>query len=268
VEVGASVGRSRTGVGRGGSVVAIGQPVILKEELCADVIVPIDLVVETRKEDVLLEFTRRRAAETVEVGLGGVTLRTADGCRTGEGGDWRRRAVKQWAGTAEAIVGEEVEELVLKDRTTYRATELVLLVHGGLEESWIGSGLATVVLGQRIECVQRRIAKVVEEIPMDGVGAGLGDGVNLSAGGLTELGRVARGGGFKLFDGVLREDVGSADSAATSLGEEGLLVVGPIDQIGVVKAGDAAIGDETGVAVGDYVGGEKNEVVVAAAIDG
>ena len=69
---------------------------------------------------------------------------------------------------------------------------------------------------------------------MDGVSAGFGDGVDLSAGGLTKLGRVARGGGFKFLDGVLREDVGSANSAATGLGEESLLV-GSVDQIGVVE---------------------------------
>ena len=103
---------------------------------------------------------------------------------------------------------------------------------------------------------------------MDGVGAGLGDGVDLSAGGLTELSRVARGGGFKLLDGVLRENIGSADSAATGLGEEGLLVIGSIDQIGVVKAGDTAVGDETRVAVGNYVGAKENEIIVAAAVDG
>ena len=103
---------------------------------------------------------------------------------------------------------------------------------------------------------------------MDGVGAGLGDGVDLAAGGLTELDGVVGGLGLELLDGVEGVDVGRAGGAAAGLGEEHLVVVGAVDVVLVVEAGDAVEADEAGAAVGHDVGREQDEVAPVAAVDG
>jgi len=46
-------------------------------------------------------------------------------------------------------------------------------------------------LGERVKCVQRGISQIVEEVTVKLIGAGLGDGVDLSTCRLAELRRVA-----------------------------------------------------------------------------
>ncbi len=103
---------------------------------------------------------------------------------------------------------------------------------------------------------------------MELVAAGFCDGVDDAAGGAAELSRVAYRGGLELRDGVDREDVGRADGTAAGFREELLIVVGAIDDVGVVDAGDAAIGEQAGGAVGDDVGRGEHEAVETAAADG
>jgi hypothetical protein len=78
-----------------------------------------------------------------------------------------------------------------------------MLLVGGLGEQ---ERVAAVVQGrplrEGIEGVQSRIAEVVEEVSVDLVATGLGDGVDNAAGGLTELSRVVGGFGMEFLDGV------------------------------------------------------------------
>src|SRR6202012_846304 len=89
---------------------------------------------------------------------------------------------------AEAVIGEEVKEFVLDERTAGAAAELLLLLDG-LGEVIVG-------LAEGVEGVERGIAEVVEEVAVEVVAAGFGDGVYLTAGGLAEFGAV--GGGSDL----------------------------------------------------------------------
>ena len=141
---------------------------------------------------------------------------------------------------------------------------------------WMGwvsrKGVAVVVqsleLAVGIERVQAGIAEVVEEIAVEVVGAGLGDGVDLTAGGLAEFDGVVGGLGLELLDGVERVDVGGTGGAAARLREEHLVVVGAVDVVLVVEAADAVEADEAGAAVLGDVGGEEDEGAPVAAGDG
>ncbi len=124
----------------------------------------------------------------------------------------------------------------------------------GVAPLWQGLEL---VVG--VEGVERGVTQGVEEIAMDGVGAALGDGVDLAAGGLTELDGVVGGLGLELLDGVDRVDVWSSRGAATGLREEHLVVVGTVDVVLVVEAADAVEADQTRAAILDDVGGEQDE---------
>ena len=108
---------------------------------------------------------------------------------------------------AEAVVGEEEEEAVLEDGPADGAAELLLLVNRLGEKE----GVAVVVEGLElvvgIKGVERWIAEVVEGVAVEVVGAGLRDGVDLSAGGLAELDGVIGGLGLELLDGVDGVDV-------------------------------------------------------------
>src|SRR5271155_2781045 len=91
------------------------------------------------------------------------------------------------------------------------------------------------------------------------VGARLGDGVDLTTGGLTELDRVVRRLGLELLDGVDGVDVGSTGGATTGLGEEHLIVVRAVDVVLVVEAADAMEADEAGAAVWGHIGRVQDE---------
>ena len=135
--------------------------------------------------------------------------------------------------------------------------KLLLLMHGLAIQAF------RFVVG--IEGVERGIAEVVEQISVQIVGAGLGDGVHYAAGSLAELRAVIAGADLEFLDGVEAIGVGDRGTAAR-FGEERLIVVGAIDHVVVVEAGDAAVGDEA--AVRGHAGGEQHEVVPAAADDG
>ena len=74
--------------------------------------------------------------------------------------------VKYPADLAEAVIGEEVKELVLEDRPADAAAELVLLVHRLGQQEGVAVVIQHLVLAVWIERVQVRVAQVVEEIAM------------------------------------------------------------------------------------------------------
>ena len=94
---------------------------------------------------------------------------------------------------------------------------------------------------------------------MEVVGAGLGDGVDLTAGGLAELDGVVGSLSLELLDGVERVDVRSARGAAAGLREQHLVVIGAVDVVLVVETADAVEADESGAAVGGDVGCVEDE---------
>ena len=112
------------------------------------------------------------------------------------------------------------------------------------EEEGVSVVMEGLELAVGIEGVQVGIAEVVEGVAVECVGAALGDGVDLSAGGLAELDGVVGGLGLELLDGVDGVDVGGAGCAAAGLGEQHLVVVGTVDVVLVVEAADAVEADE------------------------
>ena len=126
-------------------------------------------------------------------------------------------------------------------------------------------GLELVV---RVEGVQVGIAKVIEGVAVEVVGAGLGDGVDLTACGLPELDGVVGGLSLELLDGVDGVDVGGTGCAAAGLREEHLVVVGAVDIVLVVETADAVEADESGAAVGGDVGRVEDEGAPIAGGDG
>ena len=271
---GGAVGGGRA-VGEGvGRAVAVGRVEVGEVVVDEGVVAAVDVPVEAREEEVLLlEAGRRRSADgdvtdvqekvdaggTLRRGDGGRALRRGDGGRAGGGARGRQRddvgvGVEDAADLAEAIVGEEVEEPVLDDGAADGAAELLLLVDGLGEQEGVSVVVERLVLVVGIERVEVGIAEVVEGVAVDGVGAGLGDGVDLTAGGLAELDGVVGGCGLELLDGVDGVDVGGTGGAAAGLGEEHLIVVGAVDVVLVVEAADAVEADEAGAAVGGDVG--------------
>ena len=188
---------------------------------------------------------------------------------TAVSGDVVRVGIEHAADLAEAVIGEEEEEPVFDDGAADRAAELLLLVDGLSEQEGRGSrcgGPGYLLYGSSALSVG--VAQGVEEVAVDLVGAALGDGVDLAAGGLAELDGVVGGLGLELLDGVDGVDIGRAGSAATGLGEEHLVVVGAVDVVLVVEAADAVEADEAGAAVLDDVGGVQNEGAPVAGGDG
>ena len=192
----------------------------------------------------------------------------AQASRRGRERDVVAVAIEHAADAAEAVVGEEVEELVLDDGAADRAAKLVLLMDGLGEQERCGAVVQGLELVVGVERVERGVTQRVEEIAVDVVGAALGDGVDLAAGGLTELDGVVGGFGLELLDGVGRVDVRRTRGTATSFREEHLVVVGAVDVVLVVEAADAVEADEAGAAVLDDVGGEEHKGVPVAGGDG
>ena len=159
----------------------------------------IELIVQLGEEDVLLDVARVGAkvaydkASSCRALCRGNSNRAGCGAvgvsKNGSGG--HRRGVQNRVDLAEAVIGEEVEQLVLDDGTAYRATELLLLMHGWCQQERVVVQLAG-VLGIGIQGVERRIAQVVEGVAVHHVAARLGDGVDDAACSLTKLRRVAR----------------------------------------------------------------------------
>ena len=120
--------------GRGGGV-AVGLLVVLEVELRADVVAGVGLPVEAGEVDVLLQVTGGGGLLAGEEGFDRVALGGGDGGgadvaqHRGDGGG---RRVEQGVDLAEAVVGEEVEELILDNRSADGAAELLLLVDGGV----------------------------------------------------------------------------------------------------------------------------------------
>src|ERR1019366_4796366 len=122
-------------------------------------------------------------------------------------------------------------------------------------------------LGLAVDGVVTGRAVLLVHIAVEGVAAGLGDGVHDTASSLTELSGVAGVFRGEFLDGVDRVDVGRADRATTSLREERLVVVCAVDDVRVVDAGDAAEADEAGVSVGNDIRGQEHEVIEAATVN-
>jgi hypothetical protein len=115
---------------------------------------------------------------------------------------------------------------------------------------------------------QSGVAEVIEQVAVNVVGAGLGDGVHLAAGGLPQLSGIIAGGHLILFHRIQAEHVGAAECAAASFGEERLVVIGAVHRIAVVQARDSAVRDQTAGAIGGHVRREEHEGVPAPASDG
>ncbi len=135
----------------------------------------------------------------------------------------------------------------------------MLLVDGLGEEEGVSTVVQRLELAIRIEGVQGRVTQHVERIAVDSVGAALGDGVDLSAGGLAELDGVVGGFGLELLDGVDGVNVGRTRRTAASFREEHLVVVGAVDVVLVVEAGDAVEADQAVAAVLDDVRRAEHE---------
>ena len=103
---------------------------------------------------------------------------------------------------------------------------------------------------------------------MQGIRAALGDGVDLSACGLAEFGRVVGRLRLELFDGIDGVDIWSARRTATSLREEHLVIVRAVNVVLVVEAADAVEADQAGASVLNDVRGEENEVAPVARRNG
>ena len=103
---------------------------------------------------------------------------------------------------------------------------------------------------------------------MELVAAALGDGVDDAAGGASVFGGVDAGVDGELADGTAGGGVGLAGTSAL-FREEGLVVVGAVDDDVVENRADAANADEAeAVGVGDDAGGGHGERGPAAVVDG
>ena len=142
--VGVAVGGDRVVGIAGTGGVAVGEGVVGEVEVGEDVVPAVDLVVEAREKDVLLADAAVDAGEAKQVGDGGGALTGRDGRRAlggrdgggigggpaGGEGDVGRGGIGQGRDFAEAIVGEEVEQLVLDEGTADAAAKLLLLLDG------------------------------------------------------------------------------------------------------------------------------------------
>ena len=153
--------------------------------------------------------------------------------------------------------GEE-EDAVAAERTSEGEAELLLLAGRFHIEEWIAG-------------VEGAVAEVIEPGAVKFVRAGLGDDVDDGAAGASGFGGDGIGGDAEFLDHLVGKLIGGAIAAA-GLGEEGVVVVGAIDEVTGLEAADAAEGE---VAVGSGVeaagvlgdaGGEQGEVGEAAAV--
>jgi len=131
----------------------------------------------------------------------------------------------------ELVEREEEEELVAKNRTANSDSHLLApilrLEDLAREADRVGLGLDG--MGREgILCAPASVPIVEVRLSVDLICAALGNGVDDAARGATILNGVVRGVDLKLLDGRLRSGIANA-SAAALLGEEGLVVVGPIE---------------------------------------
>src|SRR6266571_6750530 len=151
------------------------------------------------------------------------------------------------------------KDAIALERTTVGESELLLAI-AGLD---VHEGMAG---------IEAAVAKIVEGTAMSAVGAGLGDYVHHGAAGASQLGAVRVGGDAELLNDLVAELVGSAIAAA-SLGEESVVVVGPIHQItGLIYAnaaeGQVAIGGRGEAArILGNAGSEQGKIAEATSIE-
>jgi len=109
---------------------------------------------------------------------------------------WRLRddvvvVIERFAYATKTVVGEEVKQAIFEDGSANRATELLLLVNGLRQKKGRRARVrgveSRVPPGQRVKSIEGGIAKVIEEVAVDGVGSGPRDRVDLSADVLSEL---------------------------------------------------------------------------------
>jgi len=104
-----------------------------------------------------------------------------------------------------------------------------------------------------IESVPGGVAQIVKQIAMDRISAGLGNGIDDSAGCLPQLRAVVARSHLEFLDGIHAVDVGNG-GAALGLREERLAVVGAVHGTVVVQPRNPAIGHQPGIAVVGDVG--------------
>jgi len=103
--------------------------------------------------------------------------------------------------------------------------------------------METIPFGIGIQCIQRGIAEIVEQVTVHGVGAVLVIAFTWPPA-ACEFNRVVRCFRLELLDGVGRVDVRSARSASARFREQHLVVVGAVNVVLVVEAADAVEADE------------------------
>ena len=121
---------------------------------------------------------------------------------------------------------------------------------------------------KRIHRAPGVVAIIEVRLPVKGVGAALGNGVDDAAGRAAVLGGVVGGIDLKFLDGGFGAGIAGAGSAAF-LREESLVIVGAIHGVVVEQHAHAAEADEDEAASVVHDGGrEQYEIRPAAAIDG
>ena len=163
-------------------------------------------------------------------------------------------------------VGEE-EVLVAHDRAADAAAVLVEVIRA-LRHRHAGRVLADdveVVLGAIL-----LVAIELEDRPIEVVRARLRDHVDHGAAGAAVLGGVAVGVDLELLHGVLAELVRRAAGAgaAEGLAEEGVVVVGAVDDDAVQRAALAGEADVAAARILDHARRGQDEVDEVAAVDG
>ncbi|OQA31336.1 MAG: hypothetical protein BWY56_02384 [Acidobacteria bacterium ADurb.Bin340] len=154
------------------------------------------------------------------------------------------------------IAAHEVEELVRNDRAAHG--KAVLPVGEIIHRLACQMGIGHQTMGPLVE----------EEGPGEIIGAGLGDGVQVTATHAAEFGAGAIGDHLEFTDGFHGHGVGRATRfVAEGAGEETGVVAGAIHGGGGVHAPLAGDGQIT-AAAGAHHGGEIREVVPAAADEG
>ena len=110
------------------------------------------------------------------------------------------------------------------------------------------------------------VAEEVEPLAAEGVRAGLGDGVDGAARGTPEFGGEVADADLEFLDRGLADRVGRTRTSA-GFREERLVVIGAVDGVVVVQTGNAAIADQTEIAVVGNGRAEQDEVFPSAAVD-